>query len=121
MLKLLQVVRIATGVTVLCLGLAEADESSSAATVSVLPANSPLIDWAGRTVPDITGGNGKSFDWLGVQARLAVANASWLAVRATATGSQGRGSCFQRAIITYEGMPSTDRRPPYQDAHVVAV
>ena len=63
--------------------------------VNVLPGNSPLISWGGRTVADITGGEGKSFDWLGTQARLAVFNASWLAVSATATGSQGRGTRFR--------------------------
>ena len=69
------------------LGLAAAE-----AEVSVLPADSPLISWGGRTVSDITGGRGRSFDWLGVQTRLAVYNASWLAISATATGSQGRGT-----------------------------
>jgi len=44
--------------------------ASLASAVNVLPGSSPLISWGGRTVDDITGGEGKSFDWLGVQARF---------------------------------------------------
>jgi hypothetical protein len=69
--------------------------ASLASAVNVLPGSSPLISWGGRTVDYITGGEGKSFDWLGVQARFAVNNATWVAVSATATGSQGRGTRFR--------------------------
>lgn len=65
----------------LLLGL-QPSRGTPPANVSVMHCNSPLVSWAGRTVPDITGGSGRSFDWLGVQARFAVQNASWVAVSA---------------------------------------
>ena len=76
--------------TVLFVELAGA--ACCAAAVHTIPGDSELISWGGRTVLDVTGGAGRSFDWLGVQARLAVYNATWLAVTASATGSQGRGT-----------------------------
>jgi len=75
--------RAAVALLLLCASAVAAPAAGASSRVNVLPASSPLVSWAGRTVPDITGGQGRSFDWLGVQARLAVYNASWLAVSAT--------------------------------------
>ena len=92
--------------TVLFVELAGA--ACCAAAVHTIPGDSELISWGGRTVLDVTGGAGRSFDWLGVQARLAVYNATWLAVTASATGSQGRGTRL-RAYFRESGY---DCEPP---------
>ena len=86
----------AAALLLLCASAVAAPAAGASSRVNVLPASSPLVSWAGRTVPDITGGQGgKSFDWLGVQARLAVYNASWLAVSAT-VGAHATPLCLYR-------------------------
>ncbi len=53
-----------------------------AASVTTLPAADAKVNWAGRTAND---GASVSFDWLGVSARLQVADATYVSVTVTST------------------------------------
>lgn len=50
-------------------------------------ADSPLVDWAGRTV--VVDSGGVSFDWLGVTARVQVTHATYVAAEVLTTARRG--------------------------------
>ena len=66
-----------------------------------LAATDPRVQWAGRTVQ--AGSGAVAFDWLGVSARVQVANASWVTVTAT-TNATVRGTRLQ-AYVSYQSFP----------------
>lgn len=87
----------------LILSLAAICGAAAAATVSI-PASSPLVLFEGRT---IDGGNGsRTFDWVGVSARVAVGN-NFTFLSATITDNCAGGNKFV-VRMRAEGLPAVD-------------